>query len=235
MPRIAKSDIHAVLQRAAHHIEDAARPDGRVSRRDIKDKLQTLEGTEKSLVDIFFRFIDHRDAAPGAQVTKADIDKAVEYAKEKMVDKYDLNHNGLSQDEIARMSTTGKLAVRLARELKAASTAKPPTDPATTLEPDQWGMIELSSLPEKDAVSYLSARFPGVNFDYMMDEAREVVYNRDGTLNDPLRFAYLEALDDGGHKVSIQGEFDYEGAEFSFYADFVLSHGDYSLYDAGAD
>jgi hypothetical protein len=122
MPRIAKSDVHAALQRAAQHIQDAAGPDGRVSRADIKAKVASLEGTEKNLVDIFFRFIDHRDHVPGAQVTKKDIDRAVDYAKEKLIDQYDVNNNGLSNSEISEMSRTGQLAVQLAKEMRMAAT-----------------------------------------------------------------------------------------------------------------
>jgi len=120
MPRIAKTDVHAALERAAKNISDAKTPDGVVSRDNIKDKLGELKGTEQKLTDIFYRFIDHRDHVAGARITQKDIDKAVDYAKEKMVAKYDLNDNGLSKDEIAKMSLTGKLAVELARELKAA-------------------------------------------------------------------------------------------------------------------
>ncbi|MBN2361871.1 MAG: hypothetical protein JXR83_20640 [Deltaproteobacteria bacterium] len=121
MPRIAKADVHAALERAAKNISDAKTPDGIVSRNDIKDKLGELDGTEKKLTDIFYRFIDHRDHVAGARITQKDIDRAVAYAKEKIVDKYDLNRNGLSRDEIAKMSLTGKLAVELARELKKAA------------------------------------------------------------------------------------------------------------------
>jgi len=120
MPRIAKADVHRSLERAAQAIVDAGGTDGRISRKDIKAKVKGLAGTEKKLVDIFFKFIDHRDHRDGATVTKKDVDRAVAYAKQKMVDKYDLNQNGLSGNEISRMSLTGKLAVQLAKELKAA-------------------------------------------------------------------------------------------------------------------
>ena len=43
------------------------------------------------------------------------------HAKEHMVAKYDLNNNGLSKDEITKMSLTGKRAVDLAKALKAAA------------------------------------------------------------------------------------------------------------------
>ena len=38
-----------------------------------------------------------------------------------MIDKYDLNQNGLSEQEISKMSLTGKLAVALARILKRSA------------------------------------------------------------------------------------------------------------------
>ncbi|MBN2361620.1 MAG: protease inhibitor I42 family protein [Deltaproteobacteria bacterium] len=124
MARISKQAVNAALKQAAAHIIDAAKSDGRASRADMKAKLQELDGTEKKLTDIFFRFVDKRDFKAGAQVTAKDVQRAVTYAKEHMIDNYDLNNNGLSKTEIAKMSVTGKLAVQLARELKeAAATA----------------------------------------------------------------------------------------------------------------
>jgi hypothetical protein len=118
MSRIAKGDVYAALERVAQSLVQAGGEDGRISRADVKSHLEGLQGTERALTDIFFRFVDHRDHVPGATVTSRDIEKAVEYAKEKLVTKYDLNNNGLSKSEVAEMSTTGKLAVQLSRELK---------------------------------------------------------------------------------------------------------------------
>lgn len=120
MPRIAKTDVNKALTHAAKLIIDAGGTDGRTSRAEMKAKLTALPKTERALADIFFRFIDARDFKAGAQVTAKDVNRAVEYAKKHMVAKYDLNSNGLSRDEIARMSLTGKRAVDLARALKAS-------------------------------------------------------------------------------------------------------------------
>lgn len=125
MPRIAKSDVNAALARAATTISRAGGPDGRTSRAELKAALTSLSGTERALTEVFFRFVDHRDFRAGAQVTKTDIDRAVSYAKEKLAAKYDLNRNGLSAAEVKSMSLTGKLAVDLARELKAAAATEP--------------------------------------------------------------------------------------------------------------
>lgn len=121
MPRIAKADVYAVLQRTAKTIVEAGGADGRTSRAEMKKALSGLTGKEKALADVFFKFIDHRDFKSGAQVTKADVQRAVGYAKEKMVAKYDLDNNGLSGSEVKKMSLTGRLAVDVAKALKAAA------------------------------------------------------------------------------------------------------------------
>jgi len=141
MSRISKQSVNAALKQAASHIVDAAKDDGRVSRADMKAKLQELQGSEKNLTDIFFRFIDKRDFKAGAQVTPDDVKRAVAYAKEHLIDNYDLNNNGLSKGEIAKMSVTGKLAVQLARELKEAA---PTTDSKTlTVRRGEPAVLEL--------------------------------------------------------------------------------------------
>ena len=140
MARLAKKYVYEALEIAADHIRQAAGKDGITSRFDIRQKLERLEGTERALVDILYRFIDHRDYRKGARITEADIVAAVEYAKVHMVDKYDLQRNGLSQSEINNMSTTGKLAVQLARTLKRAGALA--SKPAPTEIQSQ--LIELS-------------------------------------------------------------------------------------------
>ena len=121
MARIAKADVNQALQLAAKTIVSARGDDDRISRDDLKKALATdrVPRAQRGLVDIFFKFIDHRDFRKGAQVTAKDVDRAVEYAKSHMIAKYDLNTNGLSKDEIAKMSITGKRAVDLAKALKA--------------------------------------------------------------------------------------------------------------------
>ncbi|MDC0669281.1 nuclease A inhibitor family protein [Nannocystis radixulma] len=121
MTNIATSDVHAALDRAAEQLMNAAGPDGIVSRRDIRAKLLELEGGERALVDIFYQFVDRRDAARSARITRADIDAALAVVRTDLVDRFDLDANGLSDDEVARMSELGKLAVALARTLKEAT------------------------------------------------------------------------------------------------------------------
>lgn len=121
MARISKADVHAALERVARNLKNAGGLDGIVSRKDARDALRSLEGTEQALTDVFYRFILARDAACPPRITRDDVDAVVAYAKTHVIDRYDLNHNGLSNAEIAAMSTTGRLAVALARRLKAAA------------------------------------------------------------------------------------------------------------------
>jgi Nuclease A inhibitor-like protein len=121
MSRVSKADVNAVLQRTAQKIIDAGGSDGRTSRAEMSTALKGLTGKEKALTDVFFKFIDHRDFKAGAQVTSADVKRAVAYAKTTLVAKYDLDNNGLTKAEISKMSLTGKLAVSLAKELKSAA------------------------------------------------------------------------------------------------------------------
>lgn len=131
MSRIAKNEVNRALELAASRIKDAGGADGRVSRTEMTAALKGLTGTEKKLADVFFKFIDHRDFKSGAQVTSKDVDRAVKYAKTTMIAKYDLDHNGLSAAEVKKMSLTGKLAVTLATELKAAAAKTTALDAGT--------------------------------------------------------------------------------------------------------
>jgi hypothetical protein len=123
MSRISKSDVYGAFERAAANIVSAnsdPKSNSPISRADVKAKLKDLSGTEKSMTDMFYRFVDHRDHREGARVTRSDVSKALAYAKEHMVDSYDKNNNGLSRGEISKMSNTAKLAVKFSQEQKAS-------------------------------------------------------------------------------------------------------------------
>ena len=123
MARIAKADVNRALETAAKTLIKIGGDDGRISRAEVKNALATDRVPRKqvALVDIFFKFVDNRDFREGAQVTPSDVKRAVEYAKKSMIAKYDLDNNGLSKDEVAKMSLTGKRAVDLAKALKESA------------------------------------------------------------------------------------------------------------------
>jgi hypothetical protein len=121
MSRISKISLHEALDRTAKIILSSAGGDPFISRKDIRNKLEELEGEEKALVGHFYRFMDARDAKKGARITKKDVEATLAYTKEKIIDKYDLNNNGLSQAEIEKMSHLGKLTVAFAAHLKRAA------------------------------------------------------------------------------------------------------------------
>ncbi len=132
MSRIAKTDVHAALTRAAEIIRASdTNKNGRYSRAEVKAQLASMpEGTEKALVDIFYKFADHRDHKAYAKLTEKDLAKTLEYSFNTLVNAYDKNNNGLSKAEIARMSTTAQLAVKLSQELKATPAVEPATSGA---------------------------------------------------------------------------------------------------------
>ncbi|MCI4671851.1 MAG: nuclease A inhibitor family protein [Bacteroidia bacterium] len=140
MARLSKQKVHAALDKAAQNILNAAGNDPIVSRKDIRAKLMELEGVEEELTRTFYRLIDHRDAKPGARITQKDIDDTLAYAKEKLVDAYDFNNNGLSKTEISKMSLTARLAVRFAKLLDQQAS----TDSMSTEEIAK-GLFELGN------------------------------------------------------------------------------------------
>lgn len=150
MPRIAKVEVNRALEQAAKTIIQAGGSDGRISRAEVMARLPALKGPEKKLVDMFFRFIDHQDFRLGAQVTAADVNKAVAYAKEHLVAKYDLNNDGLSKGEIKKMSLTGKLAVDLAKALKQAPA---PAEPSMVTKYPTFGEL-LDAVKTERSVEY---------------------------------------------------------------------------------
>jgi hypothetical protein len=114
---VAREAAFDSLEWAADVIRDASGNNAITSRADIKIALQDLGGKEKALVAIFFRFIDHRDAAPGARVTEPDISRTVAYAQRHLIDRYDVNDDGrINSDEWSSMSRIGKLAISIAAD-----------------------------------------------------------------------------------------------------------------------
>ncbi len=129
MSRIAKAEVNQALTLAARLLTEAGGADGRTSRADVKRALPALPPAQRALVDAFYKFIDARDARPGAQVTRSDIAEAVEFAKQELIAKYDVNQNGLSKAEIAQMGQVGQLAVALAKALRSAPVDEPVAPP----------------------------------------------------------------------------------------------------------
>lgn len=112
--RLSKDIAYQGLDHTADLLKKATRGDGSISRADRKKLTDDLykqgRGTEALAAEMFFKFIDHRDAKAGARVTAADIDKARTYARDHMIDNKDAGYfkNGLSKNEIEKLSTTAK-------------------------------------------------------------------------------------------------------------------------------
>jgi hypothetical protein len=118
---------HDVPEKGLTYIADmlksVAAGDGIASRADVDGLLDKLykegRGTEQLAAGYFFGFVDHRDFKDGARVTASDIDKAVEYAKEKLLQNKDLNNNGYSKSEIEKFSTSAKAFLLIGQMIDA--------------------------------------------------------------------------------------------------------------------
>jgi len=146
MARIAKADMHNIIDAAARAIRQADRGgDGIVSRDDMQQHMEAIryfdkmhadafgaswngglaemkagiDDTRAALIETFFSTVDQMDYQPGARVTDADIDRAVAYAKDNLIDAYDTNNNGLSQSEVAQMESIGQMTADLVRQTQA--------------------------------------------------------------------------------------------------------------------
>jgi hypothetical protein len=202
MPNVSRASIAHVLERAAKTITDAAGTDGRASRADVTRKLKELTGTEKTLVDTFFRYMDHRDAKPGASVTKTDVAKALADAKSKLVNAYDLDKNGLSPEERAKMGQVGQLAATIAETFRTPSYAA--REAVEVLVTPKWNA---SALPAIDP-SELSASAKK-SFDAKTKQAERM-----GDLIDPPIARKLTA---GGEKFTVVAQFTHDSFGIELY------------------
>lgn len=198
---VSRSSIAHVLDRAAKTITAAAGSDGRASRADMQKKLAELTGTEKALVDTFFRFMDHRDAKPGASVTKSDIAKALATAKEKLVNAYDLDRNGLSPAERAKMGKVGQLAAQIAEAFRSPTHAA--REALNVLVTPKWTPDALPAVPVDQLSSSAKANF----------EARARRAATDDLLAPPI----ARKLTAGGESFTVVGQFMHDSFSVDLY------------------
>ena len=121
--RVAHRIPELGLNHTADLLKQAAGDDKITSRQDREELIGQLyregRGTEALAASYFFNFIDARDHQRGARVTGKDIDRAVEVASERLLKNKDRNHNGYSQKEIARFSTSGKAFLEVGKLIDA--------------------------------------------------------------------------------------------------------------------
>lgn len=202
MPNVSRASIAHVLERAAKTITSAAGADGRASRADVAAKLKELTGAEKTLVDTFFRFMDHRDAKPGAAVTTKDVKAALAEAKTKLVNAYDVDRNGLSPDERAKMGKVGQLAASIAETFRTPSYAA--REAAEMLVSPKWSP---AALPSVDVAALSpSAR---KSFEAKARRAAE----QDGLIDPPI----ARKLTAGGESFTVVAQFTHDSFGIELY------------------
>lgn len=202
MPNVSRKAIANVLDQAAKTILAAGGADGRASRADITRKLKELTGTERALVDTFYKYVDHRDATPGASVTKSDVTAALKLAKEKLVNAYDLTGNGLSPDERAKMGKVGQLAAQIAELHRTpTNTAKAAL---TVLVTPNWTPNALPAIAPEELSP--SARR---SFDARTRRAEE----QDGLIDAPI----ARKLTAGGEQFTVVAQFTHDSFGIELY------------------
>lgn len=122
MSRIAHSVPMNAYDHVARLLEQAGGSDGVVSRADAERIVAELrsegKGTEAQAAENIFKFIDARDARPNARVTGYDLNVTRAFVQERLLENRDVNRNGYSQAEVAKMSPTGRALVELGQILE---------------------------------------------------------------------------------------------------------------------
>ncbi|MFO0595674.1 MAG: hypothetical protein U0228_10225 [Myxococcaceae bacterium] len=202
MPNVSRASIAHVLERAAKTITDAAGTDGRASRADVTKKLKELTGTEKTLVDTFYRFMDHRDAKAGASVTKKDIAAALTEAKTKLVNAYDLDANGLSADERVKMGQVGQLAATIAETFRSPTYAA--RDAVAVLVSPKWKADALPVLDPSELSSSARKSF---------DAKAKSATRSEGLIDQPI----ARKLTAGGEQFTVVAQFMHDSFGIELY------------------
>lgn len=124
MARISHNTPLKAFDHVAGLMKEQASRDGVLSRADAKNLVKDLRaqgrGTEALAAENIFKMLDKRDSAfEGARVTARDLNGVRSFVKDKMLENRDLNGDGYSRAEIARMSETGKALVEIGKMLEA--------------------------------------------------------------------------------------------------------------------
>ena len=134
MPRIAKADLFAALERAANHIRAASSEGGYTTRPDMRRKLRELRGIDRLLTDVLYRFIDHHNGKVGAHIEEDNLAQSLTFLRKELISLYDLDRNRLSGEESTNMAQVGQMCVQLARQLKRAAQQEADLHPAELAE-----------------------------------------------------------------------------------------------------
>lgn len=159
---------HDVGMKAYDHIskmlEGSANKDGIVSREDAAKLVSNLRsegrGTEALAAQNLFKMIDKFDDDKGARVTGYDLKLARPFVENKMLENRDVNRNGFSAAEIAKMSPTGRALIELGKTLEiesksgrvAYSTPEKGMDHIAKLLNQAGGMDKLVSHDDRDGL-----------------------------------------------------------------------------------
>ena len=219
MPNIALKKVHSAIDRVTKKLEkQAAR--GQVTAASIAKA--GLSKQERAFADAFFRLSDNRSGTADGKVSVKQLNETASYTKKTLIDRLDVNRDGLSTEERSRLSKTAALAVALVAPGAAPALVEPK-------------LLDLSEMTPAAAQKRLALRLPAAELEAMLSDAEDAVANRDGRLIGKLRFSEVERIAVGSEQITVTGTFKADGTEYSFYAVFEAKGANYTMVDSGAD
>lgn len=120
MPRLTVQDLYNTLRQAAEDFRAAAGSDGQLSRQDFNRIIEDKEGNERALLEAFYQFLREEDRS-NMRITRAVLDKSVQFIQEKIITQYELAPGGLSQTETKALQALGEDTLPLGFQLKRAA------------------------------------------------------------------------------------------------------------------
>ena len=125
MPRLSKNYAHQAIDRAVAALVEAAGDNGQLSRLEQRPLVDRHSGAERGLVVNLANFARYRFAGePRQRLTVPRIERAGALAKERLVNAYAANRNGLSAAEMGRMRNStriGWLSVMVGQKLRSGA------------------------------------------------------------------------------------------------------------------
>lgn len=120
MSRLTVQNLLDTIQQAAEDLRAAAGADGQLSRQDFNRIIEDKTGTERALLEAFYRFLREEDQS-NMRITRAILEKGVKFVQDKIIAQFELAPGGLSLEENNAIKKLGEDTLPLAFQLKRAA------------------------------------------------------------------------------------------------------------------
>jgi len=165
--------LFEILRRAAAHLREATGEDPFLSREDFRRKLNTVDLSERPLLESLYHFVLAQENSPRSRITEKDIDQALERALSQVITAYQLAPGPLSPEAEEELQSYGDAHLELGKNLKAAAQQAAPIPPAELVN-------KLESLAEAlEPVNYHSGEyspFKGIYLPSRLEELTPAIF-----------------------------------------------------------